>query len=687
MSYRIGIDIGGTFTDLYLQDDDGSGDSFKVPTTHGNLTAGVLEGLRKASNKRDRTISELLADTDRLIHGTTIATNAILEDKVAETALICTSGFKDTLLFREGGKEDPYEWDLDYPDPFVPRSLTFGVTERITAEGDVITPLDEADARTIIEQIVNQNVDAVAVSLLWSYVNPEHEERIGKLIEEIAPELDYSLSHQVNPIIREYRRTSSTAIDASLHGPINEYLSNLSNKLVAAGYSQEPLLITANGGIMQFDEVADRPIWAVDSGPTMLPVAAMEFVNSELGRNNVIALDMGGTSIDMGVVKDGSIPRTREAEVGDSILGIEKVEVVSIGAGGGSLAWVDDGGLLHVGPQSAGSQPGPACYDRGGERPTVTDAALTLGYVNDDYFLGGTMDIDRTAAETAIDEYIGEPLGLDTIDAATSIYGTANQNIINGIENVTIARGIDPRNYVLSGGGGALGMHAVPVAREFQIENLLLPRDAGVVSSIGGIVSDIRRDFSTSYFTESSSFDRAGVNDILESLVSSARSFFDRVDVPEERRDMSLYTEARYPQQVWEIEVELPGTRLDKKDKNEIVDRFHRVHEETYGFNIEKQDVEFLYWRVEANGRTDQELATTAIDPSANLKSARNDNRNAYFDGTMQSTPAYRGDLLAPGHSFDGPAIIDAKNTTIVVPPETTFAVTDMGNYHITTYD
>lgn len=683
MSARICIDIGGTFTDLYLRDSDGTGISVKTPTTYDDLTNGLIEAIEKAAAERSDSIESLLGATERLIHGTTIATNAILEDEAADTALICTKGFRDVLTFREGGKEQPYEVHMDYPEPYIPRSKTYGVEERLTAEGDVVTPLDEADVQDAIERIEATGCDAVAVALLWAHVNPIHEQRIGELLE--ATDLDYALSHEVNPIVREYRRTSSTAIDASLLGPIQDYMSRVNDRLTAAGYDGEPLIITANGGVMQTDEIARRPIWTVDSGPTMLPVAAHEFVKAELGRENVVALDMGGTSLDMGVVREGTIPRTREAEVGESILGIEKVEVKSIGSGGGSIAWVDEGGLLHVGPQSAGAEPGPACYGRGGEEATLTDAALVLGYLNEDYFLGGEMTIDREAAERAIADSVGDEFGLDVTEAAHSIYTTANHDIVNGVREVTIERGIDPRRYVLAGGGGALGFHAVPVARELQISDILLPREAGVVSSIGGIYSDVTRDFSASHFTESDRFDREGVNDVLESLESQAESFFDRVGVPERDRSLSYYTEARYPQQIWEIEVELPGRRLSAGDREELVRRFHEAHETTYGYKMEEQEAEFLYWRIEASAETTGGVEETAVEAiERDLEDARHGQRNAYFDGERMESPAYRGDRLSPDHVVDGPAIVDAKNSTVVLPPGCELTVTEFGNYHIT---
>jgi N-methylhydantoinase A len=679
-------DVGGTFTDLYARID-GDARSFKTPTTPGDLTAGLFDAIEKAADAYGRSVEELLADTERFIHGTTIATNAIIEGTVADTALVCTEGHRDVLTIREGFREDPYDWSEDYPEPYVPRSLTFGVPERIDAEGEIVDPLDEAAARRTVEEIRRADVDSVAVSLLWAHQNPAHERRLAELLDELAPELHYSLSSVVAPMIREYRRTSATAIDASLHDVVGEYLLSLRGELSAAGFEGEPLVITANGGVMSVEEAARVPIWLVDAGPTMFPVAAREAVSADLGVEDVIALDMGGTSLDMAVVRDGTVARTREASVeGEHMLGIEKVDVRSIGSGGGSVAWVDEGGLLHVGPESAGADPGPACYDRGGERPTVTDAALELGYLDPGYFLGGEMDVDPAAAAHALESDVGDPLGVDATAAAWAVYATANQVISNGIRERTIERGVDPRNYVVSGGGGALGTHVVPVARELGVEELLVPRQAGVVSAVGGLTSDVRRDFSESQVTTAAGFDREGVNGTLADLESRATAFFERAGIGDERRSLSMFASARYPHQVWELEVELPAMRLGGGEVDRLVDRFHEVHERTYGFAVEEQDVEFLHWRVEATGETDTaSVSPPALETGGDGESEPRGEREAYVDGTFRPCPSYRATDLAPGETLSGPAFVDSATTTLVLPPETDLTVTDRGNYHVRT--
>lgn len=688
---QLAVDIGGTFTDLYLDDDAGPTGSYKSPTTYDDLTDGVHSVLQKAADDLGEPLAEMLGRTTSFVHGTTVATNAIIEGTTAPTALLVTDGFRDVLWIREGGKDDPYEWDIDYPDPFVPRRLTFGIEERVTAEGDVVTPLNEDHARRVVRSLGERDdVEAIAVSLLWAHASPEHERRLGEIIEEEAPRMDYSLSHRVNPIIREYRRTSSTAIDASLSELVPQYLGDLERRLAEFGFDGKPLIVTSNGGVMHPEEVRRTPVWTVDSGPTMLPVAAAHVTDHELDHENVIAVDMGGTSIDIGVVRDGEIPRTREATVGDDyVLGIEKVDVKSVGAGGGSIAWVDAGKLLHVGPRSAGSTPGPACYQRGGDEPTVTDSALVLGYLNEDYFLGGTMEISLDAAENAIEEHVADELGIGVVEAANTIYSAAAQTSLNGILEVTIERGIDPRRFTLFGGGGSFGLFAATLADELRTDTVLLPAESGVVSSVGGVASDVRRDFTTSHFTRSDEFDFERVNELLDTLRSRAGAFLDRTDTPPEKRSLSRFASARYPQQVWELEVELPSPTLNSESLPALVQRFHQVHESTYGFRTDEH-VEFLDWRIEATGRTETSPVADQVDaggPDQNgacgSRAPVHETRPIYVDDGWVEGEVYRVSSLLPGATMSGPAVLEGENTTIVLPPASSLSVTESGNYRL----
>lgn len=685
MTYDLCVDIGGTFTDLYIRNREGTTDSFKAPTTPDEFTNGLFDVLQKAAESYGTTIDGLLGETERFVHGTTVSTNAIIERDTAATALITTAGFRDVLWLRPEIQKDTYEWK-EFPDPLIPRWLTYGVSERVTAEGTIETELDDDAVRATIDEIRSTGVDAVAVSLLWSHANPIHEQRIGELLDELAPGVHYSLSHEINPIVREHRRTSSAAINAGVHDLVNSYLSRLSDELRARGFDGSPLIITANGGVMESSEVADRPIWTVDSGPTMLPVAARAAVSREFDSSNIIALDMGGTSLDMCVVTDGRIPRDPAAEIGDHyVLGIDKVGVKSIGSGGGSIARVDNGGLLHVGPESAGANPGPVCYGLGNSQPTVTDAAIVLGYLDPNAFLGGEMTLNPDAADTAIASQIADPLGIDTIEAAHSIYGTTVQTMVSGIREITVEQGIDPRNYVVAGGGGALGLFAVALARELGVEDILLPAEAGVVSAIGGLSSELRQDFVASEFTDSVRFDAGEVNEVLADLESGAREFFVRAGFQSDDGTLDFFVDARYPQQVAELQIELPSHRVAPSDVDRIVDRFHEVHRDTYGYAMETEDVEFLKWRVEASGPTPQGHTPSGSVNAGAGSTGRASDRVAFFDDRTITVPAYRSESLDSGRVIDGPGFIDDANMTVVLPPDSNLTVTEAGNYRIST--
>src|SRR5581483_7888409 len=470
---RFAVDTGGTFTDLVVEDDDGVLHLFKSPTRPDDPVRGVLDVLDVAAGELG---DDLLARGAVFVHATTRAINAVLTGTTARTAFLTTGGHPDVLLFREGGRTDPFNFTRPYPQPYLPRSLTFEVPERIDAEGEVVEPLDEEAVVSICSRLRELGVEAVGVCLLWSIANPAHEQRVGELLEEHLPGVPYTLSHRLNPSIREYRRASSTCIDASLKPVMSEYLRSLEGRLRDAGFAGRVLMVTSAGGVLDAAAVAEAPIHSLGSGPAMAPVAGP-----------------GRTSYDVSLVRRGRIPWTRETWLGEPFFGhmtgFPSVDVKSIGAGGGSIGWVDEGGLLHVGPESAGSAPGPACYGRGGVRPTVTDAALALGYLDPDYFLGGAMRLDAAAASAALREHVAEPLGLSVEDAAAAMLRVATELMVRAIEEITLHQGIDPRSAVLVGGGGAAGLNSVAIARRLGCPQLIVPAVGPALSAAGALIS------------------------------------------------------------------------------------------------------------------------------------------------------------------------------------------------------
>ena len=422
------------------------------------------------------------ARTDMFIHSTTRAINAVVTGKTARTAFLTTRGHPDILLVREGGRTDAFNYRIPYPAPYVPRSLTFEVEERIGADGRIVRPLVAASVHDIADRLKAAGVEAVAVCLLWSIVNPAHELAVAAVLAERLPGVPVTLSHQLNPSLREYRRASSCCIDASLKPVMTRYLRALTSRLGESGLTGKMFAVTSQGGIADIEELAERPILSLNSGPSMAPVSGRHYALAERGHTATtaaIVTDAGGTTYDVSLVRNGAIPWTRETWIGPiyqgHMTGFPSVDVKSIGAGGGSIASVDGGGMLHVGPQSAGSNPGPVCYGRGGVHPTVTDAALVLGYIDPDFFLGGRMALAVDAARTAVATQIARPLGLSLDDAALAIIELATETMINAIEEITVKQGIDPEDTAIVGGGGAAGLNAVAIARRLKCRTVLFP--------------------------------------------------------------------------------------------------------------------------------------------------------------------------------------------------------------------
>ena len=688
MNLRISTDIGGTFTDLVCVDENGELKVSKASTTPGNYAEGIFDALDFLGEQYRMSVRGVLEQCQAFIHGSTIATNALIMRNTAKIGLILTRGHRDILTLREGGKEDPFDTHVDYPEPYVPRYLTATVTERINAEGGIEIPLDEDEARRVVRQLVKEfKVEGIAVSLLWSIMNSTHENRIGEIIEEEFPGLSYSLSHRVNPIIREYRRTVSTAMDASLLPIVKKYTNTLDGKLKEQGFTRPLYMVTSSGALLDAEEIVRKPLYTVDSGPSMAPRAGLLYATLEGDqKKNIITLDMGGTSFDVTIATGGKLALTRETHIANETLAIMKVNSKSIGAGGGSIAWVDPGKMVHVGPQSAQAVPGPACYMRGGEQPTVTDANVVLGYLDPDYFLGGRMKINPQLSEQVIKEKIGTPLNLDVLEGAYTIWTTINHNMVSAIQDVTIWQGVDPREYVLVSGGGAAGLHVVPIAQELKMKKVIVPKLAGVLSAVGGLAADMTMDFHASYFTGSGQFDYEGVNRQLKALEAQARAFLSRTGVAIEQTDIQFFTEARYAYQVWELNVPLRGNRIeDKEALEQLVEDFNGVHQKVFGICEPGELIEFVNWGAQAIARMPdlkiKEQPYGGEDPAGAFTAKR----QAYFRelGGMVITPVYRGERLLNGACIKGPAIIEEPTTTIVVFPGSRARVSQWGNYLI----
>jgi N-methylhydantoinase A len=683
---RLAVDTGGTFTDLVIEDEGGSYAFYKAATVPDDPVQGILDVLEVAAEQRGVPKASVLADASILIHGTTRTLNAILTGTTARTAFLTTAGHPDVLVLREGGRSEIFNLTHQYPAPYVPRALTFEVPERIGAAGEIVDPVDEDAVTNIIARLRELEVEAVGVCLLWSIVNPEHELRVGELLRERLPGVPVTLSHQVNPCLREYRRASSTCIDASLKPVTASYLDDLSARLGAAGFRGRLLIVTSAGGALDAADVAAAPIHSLQSGPAMAPVAGRFFAEMETTRETAIVADTGGTSYDVSVVRNGQILWTRETWIGrpffGHMTGFPSVDVRSVGAGGGSVAWVDDAGLLHVGPESAGADPGPACYGRGGTRPTVTDACVVLGFIDPDYFLGGHVRLYSELAVAAVENQVGEQLGLDSVQAAAAIMRVTTETMVGAIEEITIHQGIDPREAVLVGGGGAAGLNAVAIARRLRCPEVIVPLVGPVLSAAGALISDLTRTFELPVRTTDGTFAYTAVNAALEELERQCRSFIEGPGAGAEISDISFSVEARYPHQVWELEVSLPAARIGSpEDLAALCSAFHRKHRDVFAIADEDSTIEFEAWHARARCRL---AAPTLGKLSTSNEPKRPATRSIDLpEGGSVSADVWRLDRMPLGETLTGPALVQTSTTTVLVDPGATFRLLPSGTLQV----
>lgn len=681
---RLACDTGGTFTDLIVEDDDGNLEMFKASTTSDDPVRGVLDAIKLAAVAAGKNFNDYLAGVDTLIHGTTHAINAVIEGRTARTAFLTTEGHPEILVLREGGRTEPFNFTIPYPTPFIPRSLTFEVPERIRADGSVLKDLNEAAVVKICEQLKENQVEAVAVALLWSVANPLHEQRVREIIEKHLPGIPVTLSAELNPTIREFRRASSAAIDASLKPLMGAYLGSLSTRLNKAGFKGRLLVLTSQGGMMDADEIALSPIRAINSGPSLAPIAGKYYGEHARQGADIVVADTGGTTYDVSLVRAGRIPLTRDAWIGQPLrghmTGFPSVDVQSVGAGGGSIAHVNAGGLLCVGPQSAGSNPGPVCYGRSGTEPTLTDACVALGYVDPEYFLGGKMKLDLKGARRAIDEKIANPLGMSTEDAAAAIVTLATENMASAIEDITVNQGIDPRNAVLIGGGGAAGLNSIFIARRMNIPRLVIPEVGAALSAAGALMSELAADYRAVEYMVTNDFLIDKANAILSDLKAKAQNFLNEIDGKTFHQQIQFSLEARYEQQVWEIEVPLDFDQFtnegDVKNLSELV---HRSHERIFAFRDEESAIEIIGWSVRASCRVHENLIGRM--KQNNIIHNRPKKRKVYFGNSGFHT----ADIVPFGElkideKHQGPALIESPFSSVVADPNSVFWLTQDGS-------
>ncbi len=664
--YRIGIDTGGTNTDVVLVNVD-SGELFstKTPTTPLDLLDGVAKGIDKITSIAS-TVPDLV---EELIYGTTIVVNMIAQKKSEATALITTKGFKDVLeIGRASRDENIYDIQMEKPEPLISRSLRFEVTERVNFKGDVIEPLDEAEVRSLIMVMKELDIRAVAVCLLHSYANPLHEQRIKEIISEEWPDVYLSISSEINPQFREYERTSTAAINAFMQPTLASHLSTFEKMM---GHSSSPprlYIMQGNAGIVKFKSAIDKPVSVSDSGP-IAGIIAANYLGSITGIPNIITLDMGGTSCEVSLIRNNTFQFSTARSVEGYPLNLPSVDLNFIGAGGGSIAWHDEGGALKVGPKSAGALPGPVCYQRGGTQPTVTDANLVTGRIQPEIFLEKLDDETVSLTRQFMKEKIAEPLHLDLTQAAEGILEVVNSNMIRAIKVISVERGHDPRDFTLIAFGGAGAIHAARLAEELEIPRVLIPYSPGTFSALGLILADIKYDYVQTRIQKQDQMDPGSLEEIYLNLELQGIGDLERENIPEEKRLFIRTCDMRYFGQAFELTVPIPDGSFSKKHIEEAVDRFHSQHQQVYGHCMKNDTVEFVNYRISAVGTMRKPNLLEKKKWETGFRHKEHFEAKIVFDGQEVVTPVLDRNSLEEGQYIDGPAIIGEMGSTIVVYP------------------
>ncbi len=689
--YRFGFDIGGTFTDFVLIDSDsGEVHTHKVLTTPDAPSLAVMEGWHHLLGE----VGARGENVDTAIHATTLITNALLEGKGATTALITTRGFRDILELRREMRYDIYDLQITLPEPLVPRYRRFEVDERLDARGNVVTPLDLDGLHDVLHEFDRQDVEACAVALLHAFTNPTHEQQVQAWLAEHRPDLVVSLSSDVAPEIREFERTSTTVANAYVQPLTTRYLERLQRELHEAGFARRLYLMLSNGGVTTVETAGRFPIRLVESGPAAGALAAV-FYGGLVGERDLVSFDMGGTTAKLCLIRDLKPQKSTSFEIGrvhrfkrgsgHPVL-VPVVELIEIGAGGGSIARVDDMGLLKVGPESSGASPGPVCYGQGGERPTVTDADVVLGYLNPAFFLGGRLTLDVEAAREAIDRHVAQPLGLGVDEAAYGIFQVVNESMISATRVHIAERNADARHMKLVAFGGAGAVHADRIARELKMQGYVCPASAGVASALGFLTAPASFEFSRTYLSELDDAHLAALELVFDELTLEGKAVVVESGVPAEDVRTERRVEVRHRGQGHVIEVALPDGALVEIGATALRERFFEQYEKVYGHAHPHLVVEVTTCRLAAVGPVPTVTLAKAPTATATAASAAKGDRRAFFAerGGFVDVPVYDRYRLAAGMTFEGPAIVEQIDSTAVVGPDADVRVDEYLNLIVT---
>ncbi len=684
--YRLGIDAGGTFTDFVLADQTGQVRLFKALSTPQDPTLAIKNGLALMTEELGVSAHEIISNCDLCINGTTVGLNALIQHKGAKTGLICTAGHEDSLEIRLGHKEDGYRYDPDYPPAtmLVPRYLRRGVRERILSDGSIRTPLTEADVRAACEIFLAEGVETVAISFVWSVLDPTHERRAGEIVREMMPGVILTMGSELYPQVREYTRTSTAVVNAYLAPIMKRYVTAVDAYFQQLGAKQPVRYYQSNGGLAIGQAMTDRSVYAINSGPASAPAAGL-YVCAPFNKTDVITVDMGGTSFDITLTKDGSTNINKNIDFLRYRIGVPMIQVETLGAGGGSIGWIDEMGLLQMGPQSAGSDPGPACYGQGGQLPTVSDANIVLGYLNPDGLVGGRLPLDAQKAYDAVKSIAG-PLGLSVERAAYGMFTIVNANMVNGIRRVTIERGYDPRDFVLVGAGGATAAHITALAADMGIDTIVLPKLASGLCAFGQIISDVKYNYmATAVLRLDNDAAYTRIDQLFTEIEAQGIAHLTSDGFAAGSTMIKRSLDMRYVGQVHECTVEIGNFPVNAQTIDQIKQAFHARHEQLYTYSEPHSTVEVVNIESTVYGLVDKPKRMH-IAPGKAADQAIKAYRDAVFspDGSRTRTPIYEGGALGAGAEIAGPAVIEEVTTTIVIEPGWSATLDASGSYLIT---
>jgi N-methylhydantoinase A len=668
---RIGIDVGGTFTDIVSVSDSGTVTFSKAASTPNDPSIGVMNAVERLADELGINSETLLSKTESIVHGTTVATNALLERKGAKTGLLTTVGHRDVLEMREGLKDDRYNMRLPAPAPLVPRYLRLGVRERIKPDGSIHTKLDDASLDEAINKLREEKVTSVAVCYLHAYKEPKHEQETKKILEAKLPGVSVSISSEVFPEIKEYERVSTTIVNAYVRPIVENYLNRLEERLKNAGYEGSVLIILSHGGVAPIEEAIRLSAATVLSGPAG-GVAGSKYGASLIGAGDLVPFDMGGTSTDISMIVNGEPALSSTRGIAGQRIALQSLDIVSIASGGGSIARVDAGGILRVGPESAGALPGPACYGKGGAEVAVTDASVVLGFLDPGNFLGGRETLDVAAAEAALSR-LANQLSVEPAEAAEGVHKVINTQMAEGIRLVSVRRGVDPRKFALLSFGGAAGIHITEIARQLEVQRVIVPRTAAVLSAWGMLATDLRYEVSRTHIGDTGSLKAGDVREVFSEMELEGRSRLK--ESFEGHVSISRSADMRYGEQIYEVDVSLDDVDFNDDDlMNSISNRFHKRHEELFTYSLPDQDAVLVNGRLAAIGA----LPDLPKEPKTEARAAsgHHTTRKIFLAGWVDA-PVFNLEELVPSQEIAGPAIIESSTTTIVLRSDDKAEVTD----------